>query len=173
MHAYKAMSVGARILNLQTVLKHGGVTQGQHLPKFAVARADWKHCWFNIESGRAIFSREQYGYSRGWGSSLKFKRDQALVVDRETFPAETTNTHWRTENKLQRYPIKSIVPSVPVHLRPLDVDLSRFCILWEVTWDLSPPADPFLLRQISDHFFVVVAQWDLTLLEQSVLELRV
>jgi hypothetical protein len=39
-------------------------------------------------------------------------------------------------------------------------------------WDNTAPVDPMLLKKINDNFYVVVAQWDLTELERSVLGQR-
>jgi hypothetical protein len=51
-------------------------------------------------------------------------------------------------------------------------DLTHYHILWEAEWTFRAPGDPILLSKINDTMYAVVAQWDLTPLEQLVLESR-
>jgi hypothetical protein len=72
----------------------------------------------------------------------------------------------RNQNNKSNHAV-ALVPTVPPHLRP--DDLRKFYILWEAEWDRSPPVDPLLLSRVNQTMFAVVAQWDLTPLEQKVL----
>ena len=46
-------------------------------------------------------------------------------------------------------------------------------MLWEVDeWSAAPDKDPFLLRRITPNMFVIVAAWELTDLEISVISGR-
>lgn len=164
MRAYKAMAAGARILNLPSVLKAAGVTSDTFAPKLALARADWKECYFDCPGESAWFHEERNVYNRKPGARM-------IRVSRECYPRETWNTYWRRENRKPDYPLRAIVPLVPVHLRP--ARLEEFHILWDAVWTLAPPADPLLLKRVSETIFVVVAQWDLTPLEQAILEGRI
>jgi hypothetical protein len=67
--------------------------------------------------------------------------------------------------------VRALVPKIPPLLKPAG-DLSDFFILWEAKWEAVAPVDPILLRRVSESVFVVLAQWDLTPLERSVLETR-
>ena len=59
---------------------------------------------------------------------------------------------------------------MPPHLRP--DDLSKYFVLWEAEWTAKAPVDPMLLSRVNETMFAIVAQWDLTPLEQRVLEGR-
>lgn len=80
-----------------------------------------------------------------------------------------------TRSRWYRREYKAAVPPIPFHLRP-NGDASNYFILWEVEkWKEaylppSAPGDPFLLERIAHPIYVVVAQWDLTELEQRLLE---
>ena len=173
MKAYKELSLGQRIIDLRSVMKNAGVDKTQYLPKLAIAKADARE---------GVFS---HSWSQRWGNGCGFyddtvdawrsntARSRFVILPRETFPAETYNIEWRQQNKLMGYTVRTVVPSVPPYLRP--TDLNEFYILWEVEkWERGSPSvspkDPFLLKRVSNHFFTVVAQWDLTPLEQKVLE---
>lgn len=170
--AYKAMSLGARILNLGTVLHKSGVDQEtQWLPRLAVARANWTHCHFGVNKNQVVFCQGNSVYAYDREKSNAWKTTENLGFATRLFPAETWNEAWRKERKFTPYPVQAVVPSVPLALRPAD-DLNGYHILWEARWVLQAPDDPILLKRISTDFYVVLAQWDLTPLEQSVLEGR-
>ncbi len=166
MAAYKALGNNQRVINLPQVLHAAGVQPKTFLPALAVARADWKDCHFQIQNSAAYF------HEASW---LPYRdRDRGgprtLRVSLATFPAETTNTDWRAKNGLVRYPVRALVPSIPPHLRPSK--LEKYFILWDAVWTPAAPVDPFLLKRISRDMFAIVAQWDLTAVERSVLEGR-
>lgn len=67
--------------------------------------------------------------------------------------------------------LAAIVPTIPPRLRPPH-NLSGYHILWEAEWgqeDVLPPGDPALLRHLGGDLYAVLAVWDLTPLERSVL----
>jgi len=168
MTAYKALANGHQVINLPQVIRAAGVQANTHLPALAIARANWKDCFFQINSERGFYSEESWlGYrDRDRDTSTKFVRLAGSV-----FPAETTDEGWRRTNGLPRYPVKAIVPSIPPHLRP--TKLENYFILWDAVWQPAPPVDPLLLKRLSRDMFAVVAQWDLTPLERSILEGRI
>jgi hypothetical protein len=67
--------------------------------------------------------------------------------------------------------IKALIPAIPAHLRPAD-DLANYHILWEAKWEPTAPVDPLLLKRLTDNIYVILAQWDLTPIEQAILEDR-
>jgi hypothetical protein len=156
--AYKAlMKAGTRLIHLPNVIREGGWTK-QWLPKLAIARASAKQVDF-------ICGMHPYFSGGPWESKV----DHTVKITRGVFPAEITNEAWRKSNN---HPLRAtaLVPAVPPHLRP--DDLSKYHILWEAEWKFQAPGDPILLSKINDDMYAIVAQWDLTPLEQRVLESR-
>lgn len=169
MRAYREMSLGARLINLTTVMLKAGTFEDSKLPKLAIAQASWKDCFFVAgQQDNACFFRET---TNGWEAK---KKSQTIYVPRAAFSAEVWNTAWRSDQRregkraIMDYPVKAIVPSIPVHLRPAG-DLSDYHILWEAVWTKAPPVDPLLLKHIGGQTYSVLAQWDLTPIERSIL----
>lgn len=158
--AYRAMSLGARIINLPSVLKSAGLNE-QKLPKLAVCPANAEWCWLKQDGSDWMFSRTDH-----W----KPKLDDQVRVPRSTFGEELSDIVWRMRNKLPVLPVRAMVPSIPVRLRPSS--LENYFILWDAVWEKAPPVDPLLLRRVTDSLYSIVAHWDLTPIERSVLEGR-
>lgn len=159
--AYKALMKGQRLIHLPTVIRDGGFNDKDHwFPRLAIATADAKEvsfsCW-----GPSFTS-----LGRPWG--LKGKAEDAKIPH-SMFPAEVTNRDWRTRNN---HPLdtRALVPAVPPNLRP--DELHKYHILWEAEWKHRAPGDPILLSRVNSEMFAIVAQWDLTPLEQKILEGR-
>lgn len=62
----------------------------------------------------------------------------------------------------------ALLPRIPPQHRPHGNALSNYHILWEADWK-DIPSDPYLLRKIGKDAWVVLAAWDLTDVEMSVL----
>jgi hypothetical protein len=171
MLAHKALAAGQRLINLPQVMRTAGVQLETFLPALAIARADWTDCFFRVENGVPYFNdTRDIGYAARH-RSIYGTTDKTRVVrlTGSVFPRETVDFTWRWSRKLY-YPVQAIVPSVPPHLRP--AKLGTYFILWDAVWTPAPPADPLLLKRVSRDIFAIVAQWDLTPLEQSILEGR-
>jgi hypothetical protein len=65
---------------------------------------------------------------------------------------------------------RALVPLIPPWARP-KAKLSNYHILWEADWT-DVPVDPALLKHLGGPLYVVLAVWDLTEVERSVLSLR-
>lgn len=164
MAGYKALANGQQLINLPQVMRAAGVQPGTHFPALAIAGATWKDCFFCVDTGGSFYSEVNWLPWRQRGGP------KVVRVNRGVLPGETTNDGWRAANKLPGYPIKAIVPSIPVHLRPNNVE--KYWILWDAVWTPAPPEDPLLLKRLGRDIFAIVAQWDLTDLERSILEGR-
>ncbi len=176
--AYRALSQGKQLINIPKALEEGNLEPASQLPELAIAKADWKFVYLSYGqsipdvSGRNSFTFTccSCSYTPEWrrkGNHIPFSRD--------TFPAELWNQEWRGKNSHQKldggYPdVSAVVPTIPPNLRP--DDLTKFYILWDVVWEARAPEDPILLSRVNDRMYAVVAQWDLTPLEQQVLEGR-
>lgn len=155
---YQAVSKGARVINVANAFKVSGLNElGQ--PKLALARADQKTIWFHPRQtfdgwrnagGCGGFSPYQ------WWHSTHTALNYALPLN--TFDNE----------KLTSRALKSSVPHIPPKIRPT-ILLNNFHILFEVEKWFEYPVDPYLLRRIYGHLFIVVAEWELTELEASLL----
>lgn len=155
--AYKALCrQGMRLIHIPSVIRDAGLTAKEKLPKLALCPADATRCEFSTQFGR---------YFRPLGTKVAYKQYQIELP----WPAEITDTEWRKRNN---YPLqaRALVPTVPPHLRP--DDLSQYWILWEAEWQPQAPVDPLLLSRVNTHTFAIVASWDLTPLEQRILEGR-
>ena len=62
---------------------------------------------------------------------------------------------------------KAKLPRIPPQYRPAK-NLGAYHLLWEADW-AAIPRDPYLLRRIGKDAWVVLAAWDLTDVEMSVL----
>jgi hypothetical protein len=155
--AYKALKEGQRLLHLPSVIRDAGWTKNW-LPKLAIARATAKQVTFFTGSN-------PYFEGGPWDSKV----ENSVKVTHSIFPAEITNGTWRQSNN---HPSRAValVPIVPPHLRPDNIE--KYHILWEAEWKFQAPGDPILLSRVNDDTYAVIAQWDLTPLEQRLLESR-
>ena len=151
MRGFKALSQGRQIIDIVTVMKAAGVDE-LFRPNLAIIRADAKECFF-------------INYIRpDEGARFTPVRSPAPNATRRCFtlPSDALPKGAETVRA------KAMVPIVPAQYRPHDA-ISNYHILWEAEWQAEPPRDPVLLKRIAKYTFVVLAQWDLTELERSVL----
>ena len=160
--AYLALSRGQRVLNLSRVMAAAGLTADTCLPRIAICPADALRCEIRVDRAGAVFRDER-----------RWREQRRLVRINNVFGLEFTDWQWRHANKKPSvYMVRALVPFIPPRLRPRDPE--NYFILWEANWQLKPPdPDPFLLKRIGEITFVVVAQWDMTPLEQGILEGRI
>ncbi len=150
---YKAVSKGARVINIVEAFRSTGLNNlGQ--PKLAIASAAWKRCFFAPRSLR-------------FRGTHNFWRERATTPGAAHYeiqlPSDTFDGKQQTAKQLG-----VDVPHIPPGIRP-KIALSNFHILFEVEKWEEYPVDPFLLRHISGYLYVVLAEWDLTPLEASLL----
>ncbi len=158
--AYGALCRGEQIVDVVSTVRKAGIDDKLRLPRLAICKADIeKVCFTTGERARTEPSP--------WRSAPR--GEEHSVVPASAYPAEVTNDAWRTGQRLPTS-ATALVPSVPTTLRP--DDLSKYYILWEAEWSAAAPVDPLLLSRVNRTMFAVVAQWDLTQLEQRILEGR-
>lgn len=149
---YRELARGRAIVDVADAMKAAGVREDGY-PRLAIVRADADRVFveINARTGAATFALKE---PRGYVGPR-----QMVTFPNGTFP--------RTDKWLSRR--GTLVPMIPPPLRP-KASLENFYLLWEVaSWDLVPPKDPMLLKNISGLLYAVVAVWDLTPLEQAVL----
>jgi hypothetical protein len=197
--SYKALAEGLALIDVNKAVQQGGQFEENHCPRIALARADLKTLYFSHMMTYAEDPAGQLGgWFTGWDRS-RAERDPVYTALRGTEEAKSTGIHpaavsmglhielpggtlAKPDEKVigSRRWFKThyaaTVPEVPFHLRPPEEDLEKYFILWEVAEWRSvyhpprAPADPLLLERIVHPIYVVVAQWDLTELEQRLLE---
>jgi hypothetical protein len=152
MRGYKALSLGRRIINIRDTLLAGGFDE-MHRPRLAIARADATTCTVqSFWDGDVRF----YAVQRTW---------TAKKADRRIYNSLTT---WPNGPRFAVAEAQAIVPITPPQLRPAHA-LSGYDVLWEAEWRRVAPRDPALLKHLGGDLYVVVATWDLTPLEQTVI----
>jgi hypothetical protein len=163
--AYAAIAVGRRVFNMNTVLRDAGLFEGTHMPKIAIVRADAETVKFQRDfSGAFKFVGRGRGRSDMGSKHTTFS--QTLFGEKVTWDWRRVQNIWQIEQ------YEAVVPFVPPRFRP--ENLENYFIMWEPIWKKTPPQpDPFLLRALGSGLFAVVAQWDMTPLEQSILEGRI
>lgn len=160
--AYHALMRGRKVIDVGLAIGGAGV-DAQLMPRLAIARADWP----TVYSRRDEDDRFRFSSRRGsWG-----RRPGGEVAVRigETPRQQRNGDTWRIvgEGRAQ-------VPTIPPQFRPTGV-LSEYHLLFEAVWVRQPTSDPMLLRRLGgadSPLFVVLAAWDLTPLEQSVLRAK-
>lgn len=172
MQAYREMAKGQRIINAASVIREAKLNK-QQLPNLAIGRADWTECfllWKSYGNGHFQFSKDRWGESL-YGNRKSYKHG-SVDFPLHTLTANVQNQEWRKSHDHPTLPVQALVPSIPPALRPAG-DLADYYILWEAVWEKKAPVDPLLLKHISGHLYTVVAQWDLSPIERSVLEGRI
>jgi hypothetical protein len=160
---YKALADGKDVLDLFQVFRDMPAdVQGR--PRLAVARAHWSHVAVRRESdGRATWVQlERFADWADFYGRLAWHR-------RIRFPVGTLHASARPATTSSR-DLSAIVPSIPPPVRPPRA-LHRYTILWEADWQVAP-VDPLLLRHLAGPLYVMLASWDLTELERSILAAR-
>lgn len=157
---YQAVSKGARVINVANAFKITGLNENGE-PKLALARADRKTVWFHPRAGFEDYRQRSEG---GGGFAPTNNWKWTNTAQNYALPANTFD-----DKKLAHNRLKSRVPYIPPNVRPT-IHLRNFHILFEVEkWEVEYPRDPYLLRRIEGHLFVVVGEWELTELEASLL----
>ncbi len=163
--AYAAIAAGKRVFNMNTVLRDAGLFEGTHMPKIAIVRADAQMVRFRHWRGNEC----QFVGLRKNLDGIESKH----TVFSTTLFGEKISREWRrAQNIWEIGQYEAVVPFIPPRFRP--AKLEDYFIMWEPIWKKVPPQpDPFLLRPLGSGLFAVVAQWDMTPLEQSILEGRI
>ncbi len=138
---YRHLSLGRTLIDLHASMRQAGVDE-KNRPRLAIVRSDAKWCRYS-NYVEPVFSMEgAYG------------RASEHRLPRDLLPRFSQT-------------IRALVPLIPAPIRPAG-SLDKYFTLWEADWQ-AVPVDPMLLRHLSGSLYVVLAAWDLTPVEQSVL----
>lgn len=194
---YKALSEGLRVIDADEAIRRSGVFPENYCPKIAMARADLEEVFLNHQhhhvegqepdhqvgfkpwsyrlSARGDVYADHSAKADALGiGRLDYFRQEGLEINVSGIESPAGDVH-RASRAWFRSTYRAMVPTIPYHLRPADDEIGKYFIMWEVEkWethvDPPAPADPFLLERIAHPIYVVVAEWNLTPLEQKLLE---
>lgn len=158
-NGYRELEKGRGLISLRTVfadVERDSIGR----PRLAIARADRQQVHYN-PSGTVDFFSTDYRSHRGPSPTNAF-----ISIARPSLDVHYTSVGY------------ALVPLVPPAIRARH-RLAKHFVLWEVEqWAATelgalPDRDPFLLKRVDDDLYAIVAEWDLTPLEQTVLARRI
>lgn len=167
LRGYRALAKGHQVIDLPQVIRLGGAFEQTGLPRIAVATA----------------SHEFVHVRRASDGEVSFLPDTWVAHNRRrdcfrcpagTLAKRGMSWTWSDGPHPWHGRWRAMVPHVPPALRPRH-SLDGYAVLFEVEeWAPDPhaPSDPALLKHIGGDLYAVLATWDLTPLEQSVLNGR-
>lgn len=145
--AYAMLRKGAKVLDVPAAIRKAGLNADGR-PRMAIARSDWDRVTCRVRGGTWLHFTDE----DRWGL---YSRD-VIVNPMPGLRGQSWSVH-------------SPVPHIPAEIRP-KFALSNFYTLFEVEKWETYPVDPILLRRIpKTGLFIVVAEWELTPLEASLL----
>jgi len=158
---YRALARGRRLIDLQTVIAAGGQYENG-LPRLAAIRADATRCWVELHRNGGVTFRDD---SSSW---VRNRTRHFLGLPLVFAPRTESLDSW---GGFSGAGLAAMVPPIPPRHRPRRGALGDYTVLWEATWERQPrpPGDPALLRRLGGTMYVVLATWDLTELERTVL----
>lgn len=155
------LAEGTPLLQLRTVFQDVAVDE-RGRPRIAIARGDRTRVRVDSWGTRGPGFRFESDYEIRRGHRLK-------------------NSTLEVQSPLASHSVPTgyaIVPIVPPQIRRGRELMAKLFILWEVErWadearDVGPDRDPLLLRRITEDLWAVIAQWELSPLEQAIMANR-
>lgn len=142
---YRAIARGKTVISVNDAIVRGGL-DSQGRPRLAIMRADQHQCICQTyRSDRVVFCSATGSKAAEWYFQIPWPN--------------------RTQRPMQGS--VALLPRIPPQHRPAQGTLPSYHLLWEANWS-DLPDDPYLLRRIGKDAFVVVAAWELTEIELSV-----
>ena len=155
--AYWHLKRGRQCIDVLAAIQQAGLNADKD-PRLAISPAHMRKVRFD----RGWTGNGNYSHL-AIGSSWNFKLHFSLPENTFAWPGDAKGN--REEKR-----IEAPVPKVPAFLlAKMRTPLSSMHILWEVEKWNEVPADPLLLRKLTDNLFVVLGQWELTPLEQALI----
>lgn len=143
LRAYKTIAHGGRIIDLNKTMAAAGFTE-RGFPKLAIATAASEQTTVLV-----------------WTGSMRFRSSGGPWKRRETRVGVGNN---KPGGPLEAW---ARLPYIPPYIRRSR--MSKYLVLWEAQWFDRPAGDPFLLEKVGENLYRIVAGWDLTPVEASVL----
>jgi hypothetical protein len=149
---YNQLKSGRKLIDVLKIFPLAGVND-YYKPKLAISIANLKviYCHYHRD-GTLVFRKSNDGWREAPILSLKLKPLPDHLFEKYQY----------------RKDLKTMVPKIPASIRPKG-NLDKYYILWEVeNWE-QVPKDPYLLKRLTKNIFVILAAWNLTELERSVI----
>lgn len=147
---YRLIANGRQVISLTDTIRRGGIGPDGY-PRLAVMRADQKVCRLDVfHDDRVIFSNDYGSKAREWHFEIPWAG--------------------RSKPPAGKWWARAMLPRIPPQHRP--ADLGRYQTLFEANWHPEPPRDPMLLKRIGRDSYLVLACWELSDVELSVLRGR-
>jgi hypothetical protein len=143
---YRAISKGKLVISVNEAIVRGG-TDALGRPRLAIMRADQRIVRCDP------WDRE----------NVTFMNDHGSKAAEWYFKIP-----WPNRLTIYRGYLQARLPRIPPQHRPAGDTLGKYHMLWEADWT-DIPRDPCLLKRIGKDAWIVVAAWDLTEVELSVL----
>lgn len=144
---YRQIAKGKTVISVHDAIRRAGVDDLGR-PRLAIMRADQ-------ERVRCEPSGDEIRFTT---INRVRANDRRFVINWPGRP-QVRNSWWSAQ---------SLLPRIPPQYRPSVSTLAKYHILWEADWT-AIPRDPYLLKRIGKDAWVVLAAWDLTDVEMSVL----
>jgi len=165
---YGHMHHGGKVIDIYQAFKGTGLDEDNN-PKIAIARADATkvHLWKQANGG-AIFTSK----NDRWNPGKARKTLGDIQIPSGIFEWEYNHPEHRHRTYIKNPAVSTIAPLIPAQILIDEVkhNLKNYFILWEVEeWKPEPPVDPILLKQLTPNLFGVLATWDLTEIERSII----
>lgn len=165
MRGYKALAKGTPLLDLEDVMKVCG-HDAKGRPRLAICAADGKIVNFSWRSSNSGLFRSLGKYT---------ERHERFVMMTRPSSSDVIHRAYNDGSKIffEGY---AHVPLVPADVRPKFGTEKDWYVLWEVEkWaderrEVLPDRDPYLLKFLGGSLYAVIAEWDLTDLERSVMK---
>lgn len=160
---YHQIKSGKKVIDIFQVIKRGGVHKNGH-PRLAIAQIKTKSVRCLYYTNGSVY---YFNHDSRWDNYAKAS-DVSLKLCLPPFSLEKDFTGWTPDKLILNAP----VPPVPPRYMP-KIITGDYYILWEVDeWKMTPPTDPWLLKRVAPTVFTVLAGWDLTDIEKSVMHGR-
>lgn len=167
---YGHLKHGGKIIDVFEAFRKAGLNEEGH-PKLAIVSFDARWCYlYKKNNGAAIFSKEN---KEAWKThAVKGIGDVELPPDTYEWDAE------KLEKEGLRF--KTVAPMIPprvnaiasAKLVPQYYHVIYEPEIWAKSKVPTPPRDPILVKRLTPNIFGIIATWDLTKLERSIIRGR-
>ena len=171
MRGFEELAKGTALVDPFSAIREAG-WRADGRPMLAMARADQRQVQWQILRDSRVWNQDErryYGPYAPMSWEFRARKDSRSYQRASSLTIQVTNV--TVEPPVFPKHGVAMVPMVPPDvLPPRGCDFSKHYILWEVeSWDYAPPIDPMLLRPILGDLYAVIAEWNLTQLERTII----